>query len=242
MTMRHTIAPWAALLLVGALYGVTPAHAQGACDAGDTLLGSNIRHDGDKTFRDDYCAKAPGSWSRAELDHVFSVWNSMPDTPAKAWVMKNVTFMRKQDKVQPPICVIGRDGVKKCSSPLQMASPYATLYNDQAALIFNDNFFSETPAVQRSLFAFESGKALYLKLNLGSWFSLNLSAYAPAMGEMLAAGKAQGEPNDDFADASSQFGALFRVAMLQIPAAGHPGWQAPLAKLDAMLRRITPSP
>jgi hypothetical protein len=83
--------------------------------------------------------------------------------------------------------------------------------------------------VQRSLFAFECGKALYLKLDLGSWFSLNFSAYAAALNEMLVAGKAPGERN----------GGLFRVEMLQISATNHPDWRAPLAKLEAMLRRIT---
>jgi hypothetical protein len=92
--------------------------------------------------------------------------------------------------------------------------------------------------VQRSLFAFECGKALYLKLDLGSWFSLNFSAYAAALNEMLVAGKAPGERNDDN-DAPSHFGGLFRVEMLQISATNHPDWRAPLAKLEAMLRRIT---
>jgi len=234
--MGHFISRWARLLLVAALYGtaLAPAHAQGTCDPGDTLLGSKIRVEDGKTFRDDYCAKTPGPWSRAELDRVFSVWNNMPDTPAKAWAIKNVSYERRHDT---PVCVIDARGIKRCDA---MPSPYAGLHDGQAQLIFNDSFFSETPAVQRSLFAFESGKALYLKLDLGSWSSMNFNAYAPAVDEMLTAGKAPGEPNDD-RDAASQFGGLFRVEMLQISATNHPAWKAPLAKLEALLRRITPA-
>jgi hypothetical protein len=226
--MRHPIARWAALLLVAGLYGTAPAHAQGACDAGDTLLGSTAT----QTTRTDYCAKAQGPWSRADLAHIFNVWSSMPDTPAKAWVIKNISFVRRHDT---PICMINMKGEKICET---MPSPYASLHGEQATLTFNDRFFQETPAVQQSLFAIESGKAFYLKLNIGSRFD----AYAPAMNEMLKAGKAPGEPNDDFADASSQFGALFRAEMLQTPAKDHPAWTAPLSKLDAMLRKLTPSP
>jgi len=241
MTMRHAFA--GGLLLVAALYGAAPARALGACDAGDTLLGSTTSREGDKILQHNYCAKTPGPWARGELDHVVSVLRDMPDTPARKWVMANITLVRKHDGAKVPVGVIGADGVKRFpSGPVvpPLPSPWADLHENQAQLVFNDAFSSESPAVQRSLFAFESGKAFYLKLNLDSWFSLNLSAYAPAMEEMLAAGKAPGEPNDDFADTSSQFGALFRVAMLQIPTAGHPGWQAPLKKLDDMLRRLTP--
>jgi hypothetical protein len=229
--MRHPIARWAALLLVAALYGTAPAHAQGACDAGDTLLGSKTYQDGGKTFRTDYCTKAPGPWSRADLDHIFNVWSSMPDTPAKAWVIKNISFVRRHDT---PICMINMKGEKICET---MPSPYASLHGEQATLTFNDRFFQETPAVQQSLFAIESGKAFYLKLDIGSRFD----AYAPAMDEMLLAGKASGEPNAD-RDAPSQFGGLFRIAMLQTSAKDHPAWTAPLAKLDALLRKLTPSP
>jgi hypothetical protein len=90
--------------------------------------------------------------------------------------------------------------------------------------------------------AFESGKALFIKLDLGPWFAKNMTGDSAAMEEMIVAGKALGEPNADFADAPSQFGGLFRVEMLRISAAGHPGWQAPLRKLETMLRRITPTP
>jgi hypothetical protein len=240
--MRHAGILWAPLLVAG-LFGAAPAHAQGACDPGDTLLGSATSQVGNQIVQKNFCAKTPGPWSRGELDHVVSVLNAMPDTPARKWVMANITLVRKHDAAKVPVGVIGPDGVTRFPpGPVlpPLPSPWAGMQDNQAELVFNDAFSSESPAVQRSLIAFESGKAFYLKLNLDQRFSRNLSAYAPAMGEMLAAGKAPGERNDDFADTSSQFGALFRVAMLQIPTAGHPGWQAPLKKLDDMLRRLTP--
>ena len=184
--MRHAIARWVAPILAAGLCGIaaTPAHAQGACNPGDTLLWSQTRQVGNMIVREDHCAKTPGPWAAGELDRAIGVLKAMPETPAKAWVLQNVALVRKHDT---PVCVINLKGKKVCDA---MPSPYAGLHDGQAQLIFNDSFFSETPAVQKSLFAFESGKAFYLKLDLGARFN----AYAPAMDEMLRAGKVPANP------------------------------------------------
>ena len=93
--------------------------------------------------------------------------------------------------------------------------------------------------MQRSLFAFESGKAFFVKADMKSWFNINLSNYSSAMNEMTAAGKAPDEPNRDWLDPPSQFGGLFRAAMLQLPT--RPAWREPLRKLDKLLRQDGPA-
>lgn len=248
--MRHIIPHCAALLLVGGLYGAIalPAHADGGCDPGETFLGSKERQAGNRIFRDTYCAKTAGSWSRNELDRVFGVLNTLPDTPAKEWTNKNVAFVRDSEKGKPPVCWINSKGEKKCLSN-KVPSPYVgrvddkgrktTSPNGHVALFFNDDFFSESSAVQRSLFAFESGKALFIKSDLESWFAINLNGYSSAMDEMVAAGKAPNEPNIDLIDPPSQFGGLFRAAMLQLTT--RPGWREPLSKLDKLLRSDNPA-
>src|SRR3954462_1687053 len=100
--MRHIILRLAASLLTAGLYGsIAPAQADPRCDPGETYLGSKERQEGNRLFRDDYCAIVTGSWSGGELNRVFGVLSALPDTPAREWVKKNVAFVRDRAKAKP---------------------------------------------------------------------------------------------------------------------------------------------
>jgi len=256
--MRAIIPHCAALLLVvGQFCAIAPpAHAAGGCGPGETLLWSKVVHEGNELVQYTSCV-ATAKWRPNELDRVVSVLNTLPDTPAKTWTMKNVTFVRDSEKVKPPVPVyaINKKGEKVLAQQDEndgvytnrKLSPYEGYVdenghktndsNGHVALFFNDNFFSsESPATQRSLFAFESGKALFVKLDLGSWFNTNLSRYSSAMDEMVTAGRAPDETDTDLGfDVPSLFGGLFRAEMLQLPP--REGWHEPLRKLDKLLLR-----
>lgn len=234
--MKNPVLHRVALSLVIGMWGAIPlpAHADNGCPTGQTFLGAKEVKEGQGLYRYTYCAEAPGPWSREELDRMFGLLSNLPDTPAKAWTMKHVMLVR-----EPRVCWNTKCAKSLWPSPsagrADASGQRALFDNGQLALFFNDRFFSESPAVQRSLFAFESGKALFLSLGPNPpWFDKNLGNYNAALREMGFAGRAPGEPNADLVDGASALGGLFRVAMLQIPPRA--GWREPLARLDRLLR------
>jgi hypothetical protein len=207
------ISALAGLMAAMALHTARADH----CHADEVLLGSRVETLQNTVYQVDTCMKGSGPWTRGELDVFNRVLTSLPDTPERRWVMGHVALIRRHVPGDSPIWAGRAD-------------------NGSAALIVNDEFFSETSAAaRRTLVAFESGKAFYVRYELESWDARHMQDFRQAMMNMISAGKAADERNADMYDRTSQFGGVFRVRMLQLPP--KPEWLGALRELDKLVDR-----
>lgn len=187
------------------------------CHSDEVLLESHTETEGDTLYQVDTCMKGNGPWTRNDLDALNDVLASLPDTPEKRWVVGHVAVMRKHEKPHSP----------------GMADP--PISADAGKLIIRDQFFALDIKVQKSLLAFEAGKAFYARYALDSWFARHMTQYGSLLEDMVSAGKVPREPNADMFDGASQFGGVFRVRMLQI--SPRTEWTAALREFDRLVSR-----
>lgn len=187
------------------------------CHADEVLLESHTETEGDKIYEVDSCMKGSGPWTRSDLNAFNGVLASLPDTQEKRWVTGHVAVIREHERPHSP----------GMADPPIAAGP--------GKLIIRDQFLALDVSVQKSLLAFEAGKAFFARYSLDSWFTRHMTQYGSLLEDMISAGKAPGEPNADMFDGASQFGGVFRVRMLQV--SPKPDWATALREFDGLVVR-----
>lgn len=187
------------------------------CHVDEVLLATRVETEGNTVYQVDTCMKGSGPWAREELDALNGVLTGLPDTLERKWVMGHVAVIREHERPHTP----------GMADPPISARP--------GKLIVRDGFFALDIEVQKSLLAFEAGKAFYARYKLDPWFARHMTPYGPLLLEMVSAGKAPEEPNSDMYDGASQFGGMFRVRMLKLPAKSK--WKAALREFDKLMVR-----